>query len=95
MDRGFILITDAIGKQLHSCLSLVCSTFDHWCYVGNRKGQQSLNFFLFMDAFLGSSIILAECLRVFAIAGLSLSFLEVEEVVYSFMEVILKCRDSD
>lgn len=43
------------------------------------KNSSHLIYFYFLDGFLGSSITLAECLRVFAIAGLSLSFLEVEK----------------
>ena len=49
----------------------------------------------FLDAFIGSIITLAEYLPVFVISGLSLSFLEMEKVVSSFMEVVLKCRESD
>lgn len=61
----------------------------------SAKDSSHLVSFYFLDAFIGSIITLAECHPVFVISGLSLSFLEMEKVVSSFAEVVLKCRESD
>lgn len=95
MDRVFTLLLMLLGSSFIAASHWFVSPLTTDVLWVTGKDSSHLISFYFLDAFLGSNITLAECLSVFAIAGVSLSFLEVENVVSSFMEVILKCRGSD
>lgn len=86
MDEGFILVTDAVGKHLHSRHSLVSTVVCHWHSMGSGKDGDHLVSFYFLDSFIGSIITLAASFPVFVITSFSLSFLEMEKVLSSFQK---------
>lgn len=93
--EGLSLLPMLLGSSFIATAHWFVPSFTTDVLQVTEKDSSRLVSFCFLDAFIGSFITLAECLTVFVISGLSLSFLEMEKVVSSFMDVVLKCSESD